>query len=111
MTEATGTVIRLHFKERSALYQAYMSFSKDGGLYVPLGGELPLMQSKIFLLVELPESSQIYTASGKVTWINNGRRKGVGVRLNPDEHSRALRIAIENTIAVNMKSNLPTFTM
>lgn len=111
MTEPKGTVLRVLFKDRNSLYQAYMSFSKDGGIYIPLPGDLPLMNSKVFMLVELPESTQIYPASGRVTWISNGRRKGVGVRLNQDEHSRSLRIAIENLIANNLKSNLPTFTM
>lgn len=109
-TEHSGSVLRVHFKEKNALSLAYMSFSKDGGLYVPLP-TLPAMGAVVFLLVQLPDLVQIFPASGQVCWLNNGRRKGIGIHLGKDTSSKELRMAIENMLGALIQSNGTTYTM
>jgi type IV pilus assembly protein PilZ len=110
MSDQTGQVLRLQYKDKAVLQQAHMSFCKDGGLYIPMP-ELPLMGSSIFMLVELPDSKQVFPACGTVVWVNNGRKKGVGVRLGVDEQSKFLSITMQTMLASSGKSSSATFTM
>jgi type IV pilus assembly protein PilZ len=114
MSDQPGKVVRLKFKDKNALYQSYMSFVKDGGLYVPTKLDHTMdvgKPSPVFLLVELPESNEIFPACGKTCWVNDGRKKGVGVRFATDERTKILRIAIENILAANLQSTTQTLTM
>jgi type IV pilus assembly protein PilZ len=111
MTEQRGPVLRVQYKEKNALFQAFMSFTKDGGIYIPLSKDLPPMHSHVFVLVELPENKQLYPASGHICWINNGRKKGVGIRLDVDNDSKALRNAITTAIVSQLSSSAATLTM
>lgn len=111
MSDQLGKVVRLSFKDKNALYQSYMSFVKNGGLYIPSQGYMPPMGKPVFLIADLPESSDVYYASGKVCWVYDGRRKGFGIMLANDERTKALRVAIENALALTLKSQSPTLTM
>lgn len=91
-----------------------MSFCRDGGLFVP-GGNLqgihPHLGAQLHMLVELPGDSNLYTVSGKISWINMNKRKGIGIRMAADEFGRALRNAIENNLGGMIKGPSPTYTM
>jgi type IV pilus assembly protein PilZ len=110
MSEHAGKVFRVRYHTNELLYQAYMMFCKDGGIFVPTANP-PAMQANVFLMVELPGSAQIYAVSGRVAWINFGRRKGVGVKLNPDEDGRVLQTAIQNLLGGMLNAISPTLTM
>lgn len=110
MSEAAGKVWRVRYHSNDALYSAYMSFEKDGGIFIPTPNP-GNMGSSVFMMVELPGSTQIYPASGRISWINYVRKKGFGVQLAGDEDSRALRTAIENILGGMLNSATPTLTM
>src|SRR5215211_4602845 len=93
------SVIQLVFREKGALYAAYMPLFAEGGLFVPTTREYKLGED-IYLLLSLPDDPQRYPVAGKVGWItpanaSGGRTQGVGVRFPADEKTRMLKMRIE----------------
>ena len=116
---STGTtrpsVIQLVFREKGALYAAYMPVFSDGGLFVPTTREYKLGED-IYLLLSLPDDPQRYPVAGKVGWItpanaSGGRTQGVGVRFPSDEKTRTLKLKIEEVLGTSISSAKPTQTI
>ncbi len=109
------SVIQLVFREKGALYAAYMPLLTEGGLFVPTTREYKLGED-VYLLLTLPEDPQRYPVAGKVAWItpanaSGGRTQGVGVRFPNDEKTRALKIKIEEILGTSIQSQKPTQTI
>lgn len=109
------SVIQLVFREKGALYAAYIPLFADGGLFVPTTREYKLGDD-IYLLLSLPEDPQRYPVAGKVAWItpanaSGGRTQGVGVRFPADEKTRQLRLKIEQILGTSISSTKPTQTI
>ena len=62
---ARPSVIQLVFREKSALYAAYMPVFSDGGLFVPTTREYKLGED-IYLLLSLPDDPQRYPVAGVI---------------------------------------------
>ena len=112
---ARPSVIQLVFREKGALYAAYMPIFAEGGLFVPTTRDYQLGDD-IYLLLTLPGDAQRYPVAGKVGWITpanapGGRTQGVGVRFPNDEKSRALRARIEEALGTTISSVKPTQTI
>jgi type IV pilus assembly protein PilZ len=112
---ARPSVIQLVFRERGALYAAYMPMFSEGGIFVPTTRDYKLAED-IYLLLSLPDDPQRYPVAGKVGWItpanaSGGRTQGVGVRFPNDEKSRALRARIEEALGTTISSVKPTQTI
>lgn len=112
---ARPSVIQLVFREKGALYAAYISVFADGGLFVPTTREYRLGED-IYLLLSLPDDPQRYPVAGKVAWItpanaSGGRTQGVGVRFPNDEKSRLLKLKIEELLGTAIQSAKPTQTL
>jgi type IV pilus assembly protein PilZ len=112
---ARPSVIQLVFREKGALYAAYIPILTDGGLFVPTAREYRLGED-IYLLLSLPDDPQRYPVAGKVAWItpNNasgGRTQGVGVRFPADEKTRGLKLKIEELLGTSISSSKPTQTL
>jgi type IV pilus assembly protein PilZ len=109
------SVIQLVFREKGALYAAYIPLFTDGGLFVPTTREYRLGED-IYLLLSLPDDPQRFPVAGKVAWItpanaSGGRTQGVGVRFPNDEKSRQLKIKIEEVLGTSIQSAKPTQTL
>lgn len=109
------SVIQLVFREKGALYAAYIPVLTDGGLFVPTTRDYKLGDD-IYLLLSLPEDPQRFPVAGKVAWItppnaSGGRTQGVGVRFPNDEKSRQLKIRIEEVLGTSISSSKPTQTL
>ena len=114
---ATGrpSVIQLVFREKGALYAAYIPIFTEGGLFVPTTREYRLGED-IYLLLSLPDDPQRFPVAGKVAWItpanaSGGRTQGVGVRFPNDDKSRGLKIKIEEILGTSISSAKPTQTL
>ena len=112
---ARPSVIQLVFREKAALYAAYMPLFSDGGLFVPTTREYKLGED-IYLLLSLPEDPQRYPVAGKVGWVtpanaSGGRTQGVGVRFPTDEKTRVLKVKIEEILGTAISSSKPTQTI
>ncbi len=107
--------MQLLFRERSALYAAYMPLLSDGGLFVPTTRDYRLGDD-IYLLLMLPDDPQRYPVAGKVVWVtpanaSGGRTQGVGVRFPSDDKTRQLRLKIEEILGTSISSAKPTQTI
>ncbi len=112
---ARPSVIQLVFREKGALYAAYIPMLSDGGLFVPTTREYRLGED-IYLLLSLPDDPQRYPVAGKVAWItpanaSGGRTQGVGVRFPSDEKTRQLKLKIEEILGTAIQSAKPTQTV
>lgn len=108
-------MIQLVFREKGALYAAYIPVFADGGLFVPTARDYKLGED-IYLLLSLPEDPQRYPVAGKVAWItplnaSGGRTQGVGVKFPADEKTRLLRVKIEEILGTSISSAKPTQTL
>jgi type IV pilus assembly protein PilZ len=109
------SVIQLVFREKGALYAAYIPMLAEGGLFVPTTREYKLGED-IYLLLSLPDDAQRYPVAGKVAWItpanaSGGRTQGVGVRFPSDEKTRLLKLKIEELLGTSLQSAKPTQTI
>ncbi|MCU0919083.1 MAG: PilZ domain-containing protein [Burkholderiaceae bacterium] len=109
------SVIQLVFREKGALYAAYIPLLTDGGLFVPTAREYRLGED-VYLLLSLPDDPQRYPVAGKVAWItpsnaSGGRTQGVGVRFPADEKTRSLKLKIEELLGTAISSSKPTQTL
>ena len=114
-SSARPSVIQLVFREKGALYAAYIPLFSEGGLFVPTTRDYKLGED-IYLLLSLPDDPQRYPVAGTVAWItpanaSGGRTQGVGVRFPTDEKTRALRLKIEEVLGTSISSAKPTQTI
>jgi type IV pilus assembly protein PilZ len=112
---ARPSVIQLVFREKGALYAAYIPLFVEGGLFVPTTREYRLGED-IYLLLSLPDDPQRYPVAGKVAWItpanaSGGRTQGVGVKFPGDDKTRQLKIKIEEILGTSLASAKPTQTI
>lgn len=112
---ARPSVIQLVFREKSALFAAYIPAFTEGGLFVPTTRDYRLGED-IYLLLALPEDPQRYPVAGKVAWLtpanaSGGRTQGVGVRFPGDEKTRLIRAKIEEILGTAVSSSKPTQTL
>jgi len=108
-------VIQLVFREKGALYAAFIPLFSEGGLFVPTHRAYQLGE-EIYLLLCLPDDPQRYPVAGKVAWItpanaSGGRTQGVGVRFPADDKSRQLKLKIEQILGTQLASSKPTQTV
>ena len=109
------SVIQLVFREKGALYAAFIPVFTEGGLFVPTLRDYRLGDD-IYLLLSLPDDAQRYPVAGKVSWItpanaSGGRTQGVGVRFPGDQKARLLRLKIEEILGTSISSAKPTQTI
>lgn len=109
------SVIQLVFREKGALYAAYISLFAEGGLFVPSNRDYQLGDD-MYLLLSLPGDPQRHPVAGKVAWItppntSGGRTQGVGVRFPGDEKTRLLKLKIEEILGTSISSAKPTQTV
>lgn len=112
---ARPSVIQLVFKEKGALYAAYIPIFSEGGVFVPTTREYKLGED-IYLLMTLPEDPNRYPVAGKVAWLtppnaSGGRTQGVGVRFPGDEKTRLIKLKIEEVLGTAISSAKPTQTI
>lgn len=109
------SVMQLVFRDKAALYAAYMPALTHGGLFVPTQREHRLGEDA-YLLVALPDDPTRHPVAGKVAWItpaqvSGGRTPGVGVAFPDDEKTRALRQRIESMLGTTIASARLTQTL
>jgi type IV pilus assembly protein PilZ len=109
------SVIQLVFREKGALYAAYVPILANGGIFVPSTRHYKLGDD-VYLLLSLPDDPQRYPVAGKVAWITpanaaGGRTQGVAVSFSNDEKVRVLRQKIETLLGTQLQSAKPTQTI
>lgn len=101
--------------DKTALYESYMPFVKNGGLFIPTKKTYTL-GNEVFILLTLLDEPEKIPFAGRVVWITpkgaqGNRRTGIGVQFNDDQNGKAVRIKIENYLGGALKAARPTHTM
>ncbi|MCD9006431.1 PilZ domain-containing protein [Luteimonas sp. XNQY3] len=108
-------ILSLAVKDKAALYNAYMSYLKQGGIFVPTPKRY-FLGDEVFLLLTLPESSDRLPTAGKVVWVTpagaqGNRTAGVGVQFADTPEGEAVKSRIETLLAGTLQSEKSTHTM
>jgi len=104
----------LTIKDKAVLYAAYMSFVKNGGLFIPTTKKYKL-GDEVFMLLSLMDDSERIPVAGKVVWITpagaeGNRSSGIGVQFSEQDEGMA-RNKIEGYLAGALPGERPTHTM
>jgi type IV pilus assembly protein PilZ len=105
--------ITVEFRNDKALYDAYMPFLANGGLFVQTDQSYT-MGDEMMLHVSLPDSLEASKVSGQVCWVTpmgaqNGTPSGIGINFVDDPEQ--VRNQIEKSIGRLLNSAEPTLTM
>lgn len=107
-------ILTLSIKDTGALYQAYMPYIRNGGLFIPTSKEYHL-SDEVFILLTLMETNERLPIAGKVVWITpraaQGKRvQGIGVQFSIQDGGAAQQ-RIETLLAGSLNSDKPTHSM
>ncbi len=107
-------MLTLNLSDDDALYNSYLPFLKQGGLFIKTDKSYKLGE-EIFLLLTLLDSGDKTPVAGKVVWINpkgapGGRPQGIGVHFGEMDKG-ATRDKIEKALAARLNSDKKTYTM
>ena len=110
-----GKMLALQLKEKTMLYNSYMSFLEHGGLFVPTDVVFSL-GDEVLLAVEITSHPDKKFLPTKVAWINPARTsahrpKGIGLAFGNDEISVQTKHLIEAELAGMLKNDRATFTL
>ncbi len=103
-------ILSLTIKTKEELYQAYLPYISNGGLFIPTLRSYHLGE-EVFMLLELMEEGDKIPVTGKVVWVTpkgaqGGRTPGIGIQLSPDDST--LINKIENYLAGALNSDRKT---
>lgn len=107
-------MLNASFNDETSLYNCYMPFLKNGGLFIQTDKSYKIGDEVFVLLMLMNDGGKIPVA-GKVVWINpkgtqGNRPAGIGVHFGEMDKGET-RSKIETAIANLMRSEKPTFTM
>ena len=108
-------ILSLAVKDKNALFQAYMPYIKQGGVFVPTPKRY-FIGDEVFLLMTLPESAERLPVAGKVAWVTpsgaqGNRVAGIGVQFADTPEGEAVKNTIEAILAGILNSDKATHTM
>jgi len=108
-------IISLKIKDTAALYNAYMPYLKNGGLFAPTAQRYAL-GDEVVLLINLTDEGERLSVAGKVVWVTpvgaqGNRTAGIGVHFNESADGEVARARIENLLVGMTNSERPTHTM
>ena len=108
-------ILSLAVKDKGSLYNAYIPYVKNGGIFVPTPKRY-FLGDEVFVLLTLPDSSERLPVAGKVCWVTptgaqGSRPAGIGVQFADTAEGEAVRGKIETTLAGTLNSDKPTQTM
>lgn len=109
-----GAILSLSIKDKAVLYTAYMSFLKEGGLFIPTKRAFS-MGEQVTMLLTLMDEQESFTVHCSVVWLTpqgaqGNRAQGVGVQFTGVE-GKQVRDKIETYLAGTLKSEKPTHTL
>ncbi|MGN6512901.1 MAG: PilZ domain-containing protein [Lysobacteraceae bacterium] len=108
-------ILSLVVKDKAQLYNAYMPYLKNGGVFVPTAKRY-FLGDEVFLLLTLPESNERLPVAGKVIWVTppgaqGNRTAGIGVQFADTPEGEAVKGRIEALLAGTLNADKPTQTM
>ena len=107
--------MNITIRDRTLLYNSWMSFSKTGGLFVP--SEEPFkIGDEVMIVLNVMEHDRGFILLCKVGWIsasagNAAHPKGVGLVFPGDDNGRAAKAVCEMNLAGLLDNPRMTYTM
>jgi len=106
-------ILYLEFVSEKELYQSFMPFLKDGGLFYKTAEQHELGDD-VVLEISLPDSLENSEVKGKICWLTpigaqNGTPPGIGISFIDDPDN--VKSQIEKAIGRFLNSSEPTLTM
>ena len=113
MPGGRGGILNLAIKDKGVLYQAFMPFIKNGGIFIPTNKAYK-MGEEVFMLLSLMNEPEKIPVAGKIIWMTpkgagTNKVAGIGVQFN-DQNENA-RKKIETFLAGTLGSEMPTHTL
>ena len=107
-------LLTLTIEDQSALYQAYMPFVRNGGLFVPVGRRYEL-GDEVSVALNLMGVEEPTPVTGKVIWVTPKRAQGkraagIGVQFSDQDQGKH-RQRIERHLAGLLGGEEPTHTL
>jgi type IV pilus assembly protein PilZ len=107
-------IFSLTIQDKNSLYDAYMPFIKNGGLFISTTRSHEI-GDEVFMLLTLMDSPDKLPVTGRVVWItpvgaHGNRTPGVGIQFSELDKG-ATRSRIETLLAEVLKSDRHTQTM
>jgi type IV pilus assembly protein PilZ len=113
MSEVSKAVLTLSLRDQASLYRAYMSFLRNGGLFVPTQKSYRLGE-EVLIELHLMDEPERRLIEGKVVWLTpagaqGNRATGIGVEFSLEAASD--NEDIENYLAGMLDSERATHTL
>lgn len=113
-TQTRKGIISFSITDRGALYSAYMSFTQNGGLFVPTSRTYEL-GDEVFMLLKIMDDQSVAPVAGTVVWVTpagaqGNKVPGVGVQFSEDDRGET-KSNIEQHLAAALQGERPTQTM
>lgn len=110
-----SSVLSLNINSKSALYAAYMSHLKHGGIFIPTNRAYQI-GDEVFMLLSLMDDPTKLSVAGTVVWITpagaqNSKAQGIGVHFTADESGVEARRKIEGLLGGLLQSSRTTHTI
>ena len=107
-------ILSLTIKDKKSLYDAYMPFVKNGGLFIPTNRSYK-MGDEVFMLLTLPDDKEKLPVAGRIIWVTpkaaqGNRVPGIGVQFSGQDTGGA-RNKIETQLAGALESDQASYTM
>ena len=113
-TETRKGIIAFSITDRGALYSAYMSFTQNGGVFVPTSRQYELGDN-VFMLLKVMDDLSPAAVNGKVVWetppgSQGNKTPGVGIAFDEEDNGDT-KSNIEQHLAAALQGERPTHTM
>ena len=107
------SVLALTIQDKSVLCVPYMSFLRNGGLFVTTARTYRL-GDEVFLLLTLMDEPEKLPVAGRVVWITpegaqGNRQAGIGIEFSDEDAT--ITAKIENYLAGSLTSDRVTHTL
>ena len=108
-----STIINVSIRDVDELYNCYMPFVANGGLFIE-SKQHHQLGDEVFVVLELMDEPEKYPLSGRVVWLSpsgvgSNRRQGFALQLAEDNADLVKKI--EATLAGKLNSDRPTHTL
>jgi len=106
--------LSIALKDKAVLYATYMSWIKQGGVFIPTRESYEL-GTPISMIIDLMEETEQYAVKGRVVWITpvgaqGNRAAGIGVQFQGEEGVK-IQNKIITYLAGALQSDRSTHTL
>src|SRR5690625_7198762 len=105
-------ILSYNIKDKQELYNSYMPFLSNGGLFVPSSRKQFQLGDEVLILLGLMDDDRI-AIPGKVAWVAppGAGISGVGVEFCISGEARQSQGVIVSHLAGRLESDKPTYTI